>query len=185
MSKWKKFCALPHEERWLLLKALVLLPAARRALRSGALRYLRRTASGGEAPQGHALEEAQRVAKLVGAAARHGPWRPTCLEQSVVLLWLLDRQGIPARLRIGVRKQDVELEAHAWIESGGVVLNDAADVSERYRPFEGDFADLASFRAVQSQRGPSGLERSAPEGAMAQPEHQPEQLGTGRDTNSR
>jgi Transglutaminase-like superfamily len=73
-----------------------------------------------------------------------------------VLLWLLNRRGIPARLRIGVRKEEGELEAHAWIESGGVVLNDTADVSERYRPFEGDLAELVPFQASQP-RGDRGV----------------------------
>jgi hypothetical protein len=153
MAKWQKFRALSRQERWLLLKALVLLPAARRALRLGALRYLPRTATSGGPPAAQTLEAAQRVAKMVGAAARHGPWRPTCLEQSLVLLWLLDRRGIPAQLRIGVRKDAGELEAHAWIESGGVVLNDTADVSNRYRQFEGDLAELASFQPGQARRG--------------------------------
>ncbi len=133
-----------REERWLLLEALVLLPAAKRAVRMGALRYLPRPAPAGAAEGARAMEQAQRVARMVAAAARNGPWRTTCLEQSLVLLWLLNRRAIPARLRIGVRKQGEELEAHAWIESHGIVLNDSADVSERYQPFEGDLAELGA-----------------------------------------
>jgi len=90
------------------------------------------------------IEKAQGVARVVAAAARNGPFRASCLEQSVALLWLLGRRGIPARLRIGVRKEHEELEAHAWVELGGVVLNDSADVGERYRPFEGDLAELGA-----------------------------------------
>lgn len=163
MSKWRKFWALSREERWLLLEALVLLPAAKRALRLGALRHLPRSASnlrpsaaadfgpqaGHELAGAQMVEKAQRVASVVAAAARNGPFRASCLEQSIALLWLLGRRGIPARLRIGVRKQREELEAHAWVESGGVVLNDSADVSERYRPFEGDLAALVSFQPDQ------------------------------------
>jgi Transglutaminase-like superfamily len=155
VSNWQKFWALSREERWLLLKALVLLPVAKRALRLGALRHLPRSTPRIRPQPGHepagaqGAEEARRVARMVSAAARNGPWRPTCLEQSVVLLWLLARQGIPAQLRIGVRKQPEALEAHAWVESGGVVLNDSADVSERYQPFEGDLATLVPFQPDQ------------------------------------
>jgi Transglutaminase-like superfamily len=156
VSKWGKFRALSRDERWLLLEAFALLPAAKRALRLGALRHLPRPAPGGKPARAQAAEEAQRVARMVAAAARNGPWRTTCLEQSLVLLWLLNRRGIPARLRIGVRKEEGELEAHAWIESGGVVLNDTADVSERYRPFEGDLAELFPFQASQL-RGDRGV----------------------------
>jgi Transglutaminase-like superfamily len=148
-DKWQKFRALSREDRWLLLQALVLLPVAKRALRLSGLRYLTRSTAGHEPPGAQRAAEAQRVTRMVAAAARNGPWQATCLEQSVVLLWLLGRRGIPAQLRIGVRKQLEALEAHAWVESGGVVLNDSADVSERYRPFEGDLAALVPFQPDQ------------------------------------
>jgi hypothetical protein len=81
-------------------------------------------------------DTAQRLARLVGIAANHGPYRATCLRQSLALWWLLRRRGIPAELRIGVRKQQGELQAHAWVEHQGQALNDGQGVSKTYAAFQ-------------------------------------------------
>jgi hypothetical protein len=39
-------------------------------------------------------------------------------------------------LRLGVRREKDELQAHAWVERDGVALNDAPDVSRRYAAFQ-------------------------------------------------
>jgi hypothetical protein len=36
--------------------------------------------------------------------------------------WLLARAGVPVRLRFGVARRAGRLEAHAWLESGGVAI---------------------------------------------------------------
>jgi hypothetical protein len=38
-------------------------------------------------------------------------------------------------LRIGIRKHGDRLEAHAWVELHGAVLNDTRNVGERFAPF--------------------------------------------------
>ena len=57
-------------------------------------------------------------------AARHSPLHTTCLHRSLVLWWLLHRQGIESALRIGVRKQAGQWQAHAWVEYEGIPLHD-------------------------------------------------------------
>jgi hypothetical protein len=74
--------------------------------------------------------------RMVDLAARHLPWQPSCLPRSLVLWFLLRRQGVPAELRIGVRKSQQQLQAHAWVEVEGQVVNDAPDIAAEYRPFE-------------------------------------------------
>jgi hypothetical protein len=81
-------------------------------------------------------DTAQRLARLVGIAAHHGPYRATCLRQSLALWWLLRRRGIAAELRIGVRKEQGELQAHAWVEHDGQALNDAQDLIASYAAFQ-------------------------------------------------
>ena len=81
------------------------------------------------------LDRARATARLVQAAARYGLFRPTCLPQSLVLWWLLRRQGLAGELRIGVRPEPSRLEAHAWVEFQGQPLNDGADVARRFAPF--------------------------------------------------
>jgi Transglutaminase-like superfamily len=82
------------------------------------------------------VETASQIARIELAVARRLPFSTNCLEQSLVLLWLLRRRGIPAELRIGARKQSNRFEAHAWVEFKGAVLNDAGDEHLHFVPFE-------------------------------------------------
>ena len=63
-----------------------------------------------------------RVAHAVALAAALYPGRALCLEQSLALYYLLRQRGVDARLRLGV--QPYPFSAHAWVEHGGVPLND-------------------------------------------------------------
>lgn len=49
-----------------------------------------------------------------------------CLPQSLALQALLRRQGLSAELRIGVRRADGKLQAHAWVEHAGSPLGETA-----------------------------------------------------------
>ena len=51
--------------------------------------------------------------------------RPDCLPRAVAIFVLLGRQGVPARLRIGVKRYP--FGAHAWVECLGEVLDDSID----------------------------------------------------------
>ncbi|MFZ0882216.1 MAG: lasso peptide biosynthesis B2 protein [Candidatus Acidiferrales bacterium] len=76
------------------------------------------------------------IARLEAAAARNVLFQPSCLEQSLVLWWLLRRRGIAAEVRIGARKDSDRFEAHAWVEFDSQVLNDASADHRRFIPFE-------------------------------------------------
>ena len=84
---------------------------------------------------------------MIAAAARYGGVRANCLARSEALWWLLWRQGIASDLRIGVSKSHGDFAAHAWVEWKGRVLNDGADVHERFAALDrpGD-AMGASFK---------------------------------------
>jgi hypothetical protein len=64
-----------------------------------------------------------RAARLVDAVAACYP-NTTCLKKSLILLRLLRKRGIPAELRLGVRKVDDDFSAHAWIACAGRTLLD-------------------------------------------------------------
>jgi len=84
-----------------------------------------------------AAAKARQTARIVAAAARHGAYRVNCLPTSLVLRYLLLRQGIQADLRVGVRKaDDGRLDAHAWVEHAGQPLIDRFDVGQRFSPFD-------------------------------------------------
>jgi hypothetical protein len=81
-------------------------------------------------------ESALLIARTEAAAARNVLFQPNCLEQSLVLWWLLRRRGIAAEVRIGARKDSERFEAHAWVEFDSQVLNDASAEHRHFVPFE-------------------------------------------------
>jgi hypothetical protein len=80
--------------------------------------------------------EIQAMGELVNLAARRSPLPATCLTRSLLLTWLLQRRGVRAELRIGVRIADDGLQAHAWVECEGRPVNDKADIAKDFAPFE-------------------------------------------------
>jgi hypothetical protein len=79
---------------------------------------------------------AETIARLVRIAAERGPYRAKCLEQSLVLRWLLLRQGIDARIVFGARKDDEQMQAHAWVEVNGVALSEDNGVYQDFSPLD-------------------------------------------------
>lgn len=132
---------LSRADRWLLVQAFLALPLVALGLRCFGLRRLQAGLNQGAAMAGHPsalksdLDQARATARLVQAAARYGLFRLKCLPQSLVLWWLLRRQGLAGELYIGVRPEPSRLEAHAWVEFQGLVLNDSEDVARRFAPF--------------------------------------------------
>ena len=140
----RKFLALPRVERWLLLQAMATLPLVTLTLRTIGLNccYLGMERlspmAGGSVLSGTgACHRATRTGWLVRVASTFGLVQGSCLAQSLTIWWLLRRQRISAELRIGVRKQQGRLEAHAWIEHRSRVLNDDAGIGRRFSPFGG------------------------------------------------
>jgi len=86
-------------------------------------------------------EQVQRTCRVVGAAQRRSPVKSTCLEESLVLWYLLRKQGIKSRLRIGVRKINGKLEAHAWVEYNGEALNQPGQIHRHYAAFEKEISE--------------------------------------------
>jgi len=71
-----------------------------------------------ETGSAEAWPTAARLARAVTRTLGALPTETRCLAQSVVLLWLLSRRGIPSTLVIGAQTSP-EFEAHAWIEHAG------------------------------------------------------------------
>jgi len=92
--------------------------------------------------QERAKETVQKTCRMVRAGAHHGIVRPTCLVESLALWYLLQKQGIPACLRIGVRKLSEKFEAHAWVEYEDAALNQPDEVHQHYAAFDSGFSDL-------------------------------------------
>jgi hypothetical protein len=138
----RKFLVLRRGERWLLVQAIAALPLITLALRAVgpgrcylALGRLAPMAGAGMLTGSDVSHRAVRTGCLVRVASAHGFIRGNCLAQSLTVWWLLRRQQIATELRIGVRKRQGRLEAHAWTEHQSRVLNDDADIGRRFSPF--------------------------------------------------
>jgi hypothetical protein len=82
------------------------------------------------------------AARMVNAADVHGLVHPSCLAKSLTLWWLLARQGISSHLRIGIRKENEKMEAHAWVERDGAALNEPDEHHHHYAAFDTAFSSL-------------------------------------------
>lgn len=71
------------------------------------------------------------------------PYTATCLDRSVLAWMLLRQHRLDPSLRIGVALDADDLDGHAWVEWNGRVVNDEADVAERFAVFDDDPARLA------------------------------------------
>jgi len=140
MDKWEKFNRLTSGELWFLIRALCLLPLVTLGLRLKGFKSMQSTLAnrlpvGDVSIDQKALSQAYVIARMVKVAAVHGLCRATCLPQSLVLWWLLQRRGIGSDLRFGVQRAEDRLEAHAWVEVDGVPVNDTEDVRQRFNMF--------------------------------------------------
>lgn len=113
---------------------------------------------GGTSPA--VLSRARTYASAIELASRHHIVRAQCLHRSLVLHGWLRREGLPSRLRIGVRKEGAELKAHAWVELGNEVVND-------YPESIAAFVPLATPDAVKLWRQTNELRAEQPRSGEA------------------
>ncbi|MCB1033151.1 MAG: lasso peptide biosynthesis B2 protein [Acidobacteria bacterium] len=139
----RKWLRLPANERRRVRRAAAALVRVKLFRRASSIQRRSRAPGGGDRPQnhqtlaGHDLSIARDAAASVERAARGLPFSTSCLDRSAALLDLLRREGLEGDLRIGVRRGLEGVEAHAWVELNGEVLNDSADVHQRYSAFQG------------------------------------------------
>jgi hypothetical protein len=148
VKTWRGFWRLSGHSRGIALEAAAALVATWAGLRLVGFRrwkeLLVRLTPGHAATPGELAQitTAHEVACIQQAASRHLIFHASCLEQSLVLWWLLGRRGIPAELRIGARKEAGRFEAHAWVELGSVVLNDSGEAHLHFAPFDGSIISM-------------------------------------------
>ncbi|MGE0043156.1 MAG: lasso peptide biosynthesis B2 protein [Vicinamibacterales bacterium] len=138
-APWRRWRALPRDERRATLALAALIPAAACAVRVlGLERTLRLVAAPGhrhpDAPA--AARDAQRALQR---AAAWSPYAGNCLSRSLALAYWLARRGIATEFKIGTRLDDGRLDAHAWVEHDGVALTPQG-------PYDATFS-LAARRA--------------------------------------
>ncbi|HXN27025.1 MAG TPA: lasso peptide biosynthesis B2 protein [Candidatus Acidoferrales bacterium] len=150
MERWQKFWRLSGYERGVALQAAAGLLATWLGLRLAGFRrwksvlaHLASSANSTARQQNASQREsAEVIARMAAAAARNVFFGTNCLEQSLVLCWLLRRRGISAELRIGARKEFNRFEAHAWVEVDSAALDNAGAEHLHFVPFEGPISPL-------------------------------------------
>ena len=150
MNSFRKLQRLSGNERRLLTQALVLLPLTFWGVYALGVsrwhRFLAQLASLGTTSNrstlavsdAAAIEQARVIARTVKIAAEKGAYQARCLQQTLVLWCLLRRNDIESEIRFGARKEGGELQAHAWVEVGGVALNEESDVCLHFSPLGTD-----------------------------------------------
>ncbi len=132
----------------MFFRASVLLPAISLSLKIRGFRATQQALqkfsipSKSEKGLGEHVMDSERVklaVRMVNAAARYGLGQASCLEKSLALWWLLRREGMASSVRIGARKSSGKFEAHAWVERGGVALNEPGERHRHYATFDAAF----------------------------------------------
>ncbi len=125
MGRLRSLSRLDGEERALTIRAHIWLPLARVALRLVPFTVVRRFVEARRAPAvRRGSDWPAAVRRSMVRAGRSLPGS-SCLARSLAAEVLLRLGGHPARLTIGVASggaSGVPLDAHAWVESGGIVV---------------------------------------------------------------
>lgn len=140
MGRLGNFLRLPSAQRRLILQVTFLLRATQLALRLFPFRRIYQWMKNASQPadgQGKkSIVDAGLICATVNKSGRYFLGIDSCFPQALVGEMLLERNGHPARLRIGVIKQPGgDLKAHAWVEQNGeVVIGGPISHVERYTP---------------------------------------------------
>ncbi len=135
----RKFLALPPADRRLLIRAGLWVPAIHLMLWLLPFRHITRLLEyyGRNHFRVRTDDDArrERIIWAVQAAARHVSGA-ACLTQALAARALLNREGFPAELRIGVNKNaQGQFQAHAWLEQDGVIVI-GEHQGDNYIPFD-------------------------------------------------
>ena len=140
MNSFRKARRLSGSEQRLLAQALVLLPLTRGAVYLLGIKHWQRLLS--RLPTSNQAlpnpeQQAHVIARMVKIAAERRIIDANCLQQTLVLWFLLRRHGIDSEICFGARKQEGEVQAHAWVEFFGQALNEDKEVCRHFSPFAG------------------------------------------------
>ncbi len=149
-QKLKRLWARPRAERSALFGSLIALPLLALALRLFGFKRVRAqlekwTPLLPAVAPAVTPTQATAIAGMVNLAARRSLYKANCLKRSLLLWWILRRYHLDSQLRIGVRKGGTGLEAHAWVDLDGVVINDRLGFISTFKPFAGDVMTAYHF----------------------------------------
>jgi len=142
--KLRRLWNLPRAERRDLLDATRALFRARLSVRRTPLGDLiQREAEGTLRLPTPDLPVCERVGLAVNRVANNLPIDATCLVRSLAIQNVFRSRGLdPGEIKVGVRMQDGDLDAHAWVVQDGVVVGDEPARVAR-------FTEVSDLKAVR------------------------------------
>lgn len=135
-QKWRTLRGLSRQDWGWFCLAYGLLPVVAVLLQWGGLRRTQGLLARYPLPKVDRPIAVKRLAAMVMLADRYSRLWSNCLRRSLLLLYLLERYGITASLKIGMRRHGGVMESHAWVEWEGKVLGDRPDLVETYQTFQ-------------------------------------------------
>ncbi len=154
LSQLRRYLGLSSADRRLFHRALIALLRVDLALRRGRFRelsdQLEPSLTGRRSVSPEDVGRARRYARWIEIASRHHVVRTDCLHRALVLNSWLRAEGLPSVVRIGVRKEESSLQAHAWVELDHIVVDDA-------------FAAVAAFAPLNRSRMHNAAHRGTTE----------------------
>jgi len=99
------------------------------------VRRLRRWFGGRRAVGADSAADVELWRRRALAVRRVGARLPgcRCLARSLALGWWMGSRGVAHRLCIGVAGGAVDVRSHSWVEAGGAVIDDRAEVVREFR----------------------------------------------------
>lgn len=137
IRKLNSFLNLSFKEQSLLIQALILLPLVHLSLKLKGMKYTQAILTRLSSSVDNKNEKKENLyiviitAKMVKIASKYQICA-TCLRRSLVLWFLLKKQGINSKLCIGVRQEKGQFEAHAWVEFKGIPINENENLKEMF-----------------------------------------------------
>ena len=141
LSRFRSFSLFDY---YLLLRVAIMLPVVKIRLKFEGLNSVLLWAVGPSTrPRTTATDTTFRsvhLGNIVNLVSAKGFYHANCLCRSLVLLRLMRREGFMGELRIGVAPEpngsSSILNAHAWVEFRGVVINDHEHVASKHAVFQ-------------------------------------------------
>lgn len=127
------FLRLSWGKQVLLLEACMGLGVARLAVRTVSFRniapYLgQQQLESSDEESSERERKAKHISWAVQTMSRYTPWKSNCLAQAIAAKFMLQRRQIKSTLYLGLARANVnDLEAHAWLRCGQVILTGGAE----------------------------------------------------------
>lgn len=133
-SKLNKLITLSPDEWWLMLNAMFILPVVTLLLMMFGFKrcrqlmgYFMHTESIHVKSRDSQEERIRIIYRMVNIVMKHGTYSENCLKHSLILWWLLGKNGIESEIIFGVEDDlDKKFSAHAWVRCHGKDLFDHA-----------------------------------------------------------